>query len=107
MVGVMKPIRLIKITSTQDVNGRWVESESASYNIWASLLKNNSSRDVKNGQTSISNTIQFKMYARDLFDVTVSWRLEWSGRRYTVSGIDRIDERLFNVLITATANGKS
>ena len=39
MVGVMKPIRLIKITSTQDVNGRWVETESAAYNVWASLLK--------------------------------------------------------------------
>ena len=106
MVGIMKPIRLIKITSTQDVNGRWVETESAAYNVWASLLKTGSSRVVQNGQTSISNTIQFKMYAKG-FDISVNWRLVWAGRQYTVNGIDRIDEKLFNILITATANGKS
>ena len=106
MVGVMKPIRLIKITSTQDVNGRWVETESAAYNVWASLLKTGSSRSANNGQTSISNTIQFKMYAKEI-DISVKWRLVWAGRQYTVNGIDRIDEKLFNILITATANGKS
>ena len=58
MVGIMKPIRLIKITSSQDVNGRWTETESAAYNVWASLLKTGSSRSANNGQTSISNTIR-------------------------------------------------
>ena len=70
------------------------------------LLKTGSSRSANNGQTSISNTIQFKMYAKG-FDISVNWRLVWAGRQYTVNGIDRIDEKLFNVLITATANGKS
>ena len=47
MVGIMKPIRLMKITSSQDVNGRWTETESAAYNVWASLLKTGSSRVVQ------------------------------------------------------------
>ena len=70
-----------------------VETESAAYNVWASLLKTGSSRSANNGQTSISNTIQFKMYAKG-FGISVNWRLVWAGRQYTVSGIDRIDDLL-------------
>ena len=62
---------------------------------------------VQNGQTSISNTIQFKVFFKDDFDISGDWKLVWAGRQYTIQGIDRVDERRFNLLITATASGKS
>lgn len=107
MVGLMKPIRLIKMSSTQDVNGRWSETQAAAYNVFASLQKTSTGRTVNSGQTGISNTIQFKMYARELFNISAKWRIVYDGKLWTVTGIDKIDEKLFNTLITAVEHGKN
>ena len=107
MVGMMKPIRLIQRTSAQAADGRWVESTTNSYNIYAELQKTGSGRSVNNGQTSLTGTIQFKVFFKDDFDISGDWKLVWAGRQYTIQGIDRVDERRFNLLITATASGKS
>jgi SPP1 family predicted phage head-tail adaptor len=107
MVGLMKPIRLIQNTSAQNSDGRWVETAANSYNIFGELVKTGSGRSVNNGQTQFTNTIRFKIRFRDDFDVSGDWRLVWAGKQYTISGIDRVDEKRFNWEITATSSGKS
>jgi SPP1 family predicted phage head-tail adaptor len=100
VIGKMKPIRLIQYTSTQNGSGRWTETAANSYNIFGELVKTGGGRQVKEGQTKLTDSIRFKIFFREDFDLTGDWRLVWSGKEYTIERIDRIDERRFNWLIS-------
>ncbi|MGL6283959.1 MAG: phage head closure protein [Microcoleaceae cyanobacterium] len=100
-------IQLVQITNSQNSNGRTTETIANRYNLWATLVKQGSGRQVGTGQTQLQNTLQFKIYWRTTFDISGNWRLIWAGRQYTVSGIDRDGEQKFHYLITATSSNKS
>ena len=107
MVGMMKPIRLENRPSTKDSNGRWIAGTALKYNIWAEVTKDGSGRNVNNGQTQMSNSVSFKIWFNDTFSINTNWKIVYAGKRYTVTGVDRVNETRFNTLIKATAIGES
>jgi SPP1 family predicted phage head-tail adaptor len=105
MVGIMKPIRLESRPSTQDANGRWIAGTILKYNVWAEVTKDGSSRNVNNGQTQLSNSITLKIWFND--SLNTNWKIVYAGKRYTITGLDRVNEMRFNTLIKATEVGNN
>jgi len=101
MVGLMKPIRLERRLNSQDATGRWIAGTITKYNVWAEVSKVGASRNPGN-QTQLTGQVTFKMWFNNGLNLTTDWKVVYAGKRYTITGIDVLNEMRFNYLINAT-----
>lgn len=102
-IGKRKQVRIIPYTSAKNASGSFVETPGTGVNIWAKVENPSGSRGYQNGQTQMSNTRTFMVrFKFDLFP-DANWRLMYDGKLWTVTDIQKVDERKFYYLISATS----
>lgn len=105
MAGVAeyKPIKLEKFTTSVDANGDASQTVET-YTFWAEVTDNGGGRTQAEGKTNLTNTKTFKIWFRVNQFVNADWRIRYFGQTYSVSNIQRINEKRFNCQITASAS---
>lgn len=102
-IGVRKQIRLKQILVTASADGRNIESDGQSFSVWAEVTNPSGFRDYLNGQTQFGKTKRFLIRFRfDRFP-GVDWKIEYENKNWTVSEIQRVDEKNFYWQMTATS----
>lgn len=92
-------IRLEKYGIVKDGNGNAVESINSAYNRFAEVVRTGGFRSDSNGQTKLNNSIQFKVRFRPDWKISGMWKLIYNGSRYSITQIQRLNERRFNWII--------
>ena len=99
-VGNMKPIKLLKYTTSVDGNGDQSQTVQT-YTFWAEVTDNGGSRTQTDGRTNLSDGKTFKIWFRTSEFLNGDWKIRYFGQTYAVLNVQRIDEKRFNCLITA------
>jgi SPP1 family predicted phage head-tail adaptor len=102
-IGLRKPVKLIQIAVTVDADGRNIESNGLSFKTWAEVSEPSGFRDYLNGQTQMGSTKKFLVRFRfDQFP-NADWKIVYNGREWTVSEIQKVDEKQFYWSFRATS----
>lgn len=102
-IGNRKQIRLSQVLVTVDGNGRNIESVGANYSCWAEVTNPSGFRDYQNGQTQLGKTKRFLVRFRfDKFP-NADWKIEYENKDWTVTEIQKSDEKNFYWQLTATS----
>ncbi len=92
-------IRIEKWGQVKDGHGNALESLTIAYNLWAEPLRTGGNRSDTNGQTKLNNSVQFKIRFRPDWKISSMWKLVYSGMRYSITEIQRVNEKRFNWII--------
>lgn len=102
-IGQRKMIQLVYVANEQAAAGNWVEQPKENYNTWAEISNPSGFRDYMNGQTQLGETKKFKVRFRfDLFP-GADWKVKYMGKEWTVSEVQRDNEKKFYWLFRATS----
>lgn len=102
-IGKRLPARIIPYTTGRNASGSAIETAGTGINVWAEITSPSGFRAYQNGQTQLGNTRQFMIRFRfDLYP-NADWRLMYDGKLWTVTEIQKMDEKKFYYLITATS----
>lgn len=104
MAGVSKQIRLEKYVTAKDGSGNNTETVTK-YNLFAEVKRRGGSRVNQDGQTQLTQSIQFRVRFRPDFKPSGNWRVVFDGNRYTVQSIEKEKEDRFWWLITTESQG--
>lgn len=96
-------IRVEKWIAPKNATGDAVEQIQSAYNLWAEVLQSSGNRSDTNGQTKLNLSKQFKIRFRPDWVLGTGWKLVYLQKRYSITAIERIDEKRFNWII----NGES
>ena len=96
-------IRVEKWIAPKNANGDAQEQIEVAYNLWAEVLQSSGNRSDTNGQTKLNKSKQFKVRFRPDWDLSSAWKFVYLQKRYSITAIERIDEKRFNWII----NGES
>lgn len=102
-IGERKQIKLVQIAPAKGAEGNWNSEVETSFNTWAEISNTNPFRDYQNGQVQLGESKRFKVRFR--FDVYpgADWKVRYTGKDWTISGITRENEKSFYWIITASA----
>ena len=92
-------IRVEKWVVNKDANGNGIESIQKAYNLFAELVQQGDSRNDTAGQVRLTNSKQFKVRLRPDWKVDSKWKFLYLQKRYTITGIERVNEKRFNWII--------
>jgi SPP1 family predicted phage head-tail adaptor len=92
-------IRIEKWGQVKDGNGNSVESINTAYNMWAEPVRLGGNRSDTSGQTKLNNSVQFKIRFRPDWKITGMWKLIYNGMRYSITEIQKLNEKRFNWMI--------
>lgn len=92
-------IRVEKWAAVKDANGNRVEGIQKAYNLWAELVQTGNGRTDTAGQTRLTNSKQFKIRFRPDWNIGSGWKILYLQKRYTITGIERLNEKRFNWLV--------
>ena len=93
-------IRVEKWVVNKDYNGNMVEGIQQSYNLWAELIGvGGNQRTDTAGQVRLTKVKQFKVRFRPDWKVDSKWKFLYLQKRYTITGIERLNEKRFNWII--------
>lgn len=92
-------IRVEKWVVTRDYNGNAIEGIQQAYNLWAELVQQGGGRIDTAGQVRLTNSKQFKIRFRPDWKLTGSWKFKYLQKRYTITEIERLNEKRFNWII--------
>lgn len=102
-IGERKQVNLVQLLSSKAANGNWVTTEGIRFSSWAEITNPSGFRDYQNGQTQLGTTKRFKIRFRfDQFP-NCDWKINYDGRDWTISEKQKLDEKRFYWLITATS----
>ena len=94
-----KQIRIEKWGAVKDAKGDMKESILVAYNMWAEPVKISGSLSQTIGQTKLNNQVRFKIRFRPDWHINSAWKIDYLSQRYTITNIQRIDEKRFNWII--------
>jgi len=92
-------IRVEKWAAPKDYSGDAKESIEQAYNLWAEILNSSGSRSDTNGQMKLNKTKTFKIRFRPDWKLSGEWKLKYLQKRYSITSIERINEKRFNWLV--------
>jgi len=92
-------IRVEKWVVNKDANGNMIEAIQRAYNLGAELVQQGGGRIDTAGQTRLTNNKQFKIRFRPDWKLTGSWKFKYLQKRYTITNIERVNEKRFNWII--------
>lgn len=96
-IGGMKKIKLNEYTVSGKDN---LESLANSYPIWAEVVETGGSRSFDGG-VNLTKSKTFRIYFKPDWVVNGDWTITYYGRVYTISNIERINEKRFNWIVSA------
>jgi hypothetical protein len=100
-VGNYKPIQLVRYTITFNESGD--PTQQAQYwNAWAEVSDNGGGRSQVDGRTTLSSSKTFKIWFRTNTILIGEWKILYFGDTYAITNIQRIDEKRFNLLVSAS-----
>lgn len=102
-IGQRKRVTLSQVVVTQDSNGRNIESQGPVYNTWAEVSNPSGFRAYLNGQTQLGKTKLFKLRFRFDKHPNADWKIVYDSKDWTVSDIQRIEEKSFYWELTGTS----
>lgn len=94
-----KQIQVEKWGAVKDANGNAKELIIANYSRWAEPVRLSGNRSDSNGQTTLNKQVRFKIRFRPDWKLSAAWKIIYLGERYTITSIQRIDEKRYNWLI--------
>lgn len=105
-IGARKPIELIMFAVSKTTAGNWVtdENKGVSFKTWAEITNSGSSRNYAQ-QTQLEKTKRFLVRFRFDKYPNADWKIRYNGQDYTVSDIDKVDEKKFYWSILASCSG--
>lgn len=101
-IGNYKPIKIYQIISEQNADGDMIENTAVLFTAWAEVEDVSGSSTLQNGKTNLQDTKTFKVYFRNNMVLTTNFIIQYYGKIYEISNIQRIAEKRFNYLLTAT-----
>lgn len=105
-VGIRKQVQLVQVVTSKATAGNWTDNvEGLRFGIWAEITNPSGFRDYQNGQTQLGNTKRFKVRFRFDKYPGADWKVKYEGKDWTISSIQRVDEKKFYWLITAQSKG--
>lgn len=102
-IGSYKPVKLVKYTITKDVKGNNVEAIEARYRMWADVSDSGGGRSTERGQVNLNTTKVFLIHFRPDWKLNADWKIQYYGKEYSISSIERVNEKRFNWRVTANA----
>ncbi len=96
-------IRVEKWIAPKNSTGDAEEQIAQAYNLWAEIVASSPTRTDTNGQTKLNKSKQFKIRFRPDWVLSSVWKIVYLQKRYSITGIERINEKRFNWII----NGES
>lgn len=96
-------IRVEKWIAPKDAKGDAKERIEVSYNLWADIVSSSGNRSDSAGQTKLNKSKTFKVRFRPDWKLSGVWKFVYLGKRYSITSIERINERRFNWIV----NGES
>lgn len=104
-IGQRRPIELVQIVSAKDSAGRWQSSEGEVFQTWADVASVSGFREYQVGQTQLGETKTFQVRFRFNKYPNCDWKVRYDGKVWTVSEIEKVNEKQFYWLLRATTRG--
>jgi len=102
-IGNRKPVQVEAYKSEQNASGSNIEAVQYRANTWAEVDNPSGFRAYQNGQTQLGSTKSFLIRFRfDRFP-DCNWRIKYNNKLWTVTEIQRVDEKKFYYRLTASA----
>lgn len=98
-IGQRQPIKLVQIAVTIIGNGRNIESEGISFQTWAEISNPSVFRDYLYGQTQMGKTKNFLVRFRFDKYPNADWKVIYNGVQWTISQIQKVNEKPFYWLL--------
>lgn len=98
-----KMIRIENWIAPKDVKGDAKERIEYARNFWAEVEDQGGNRSNDQGRSRLNKSMQFRIRFRPDWKLTGTWKIIYLGKRYTITNIERINEKRFNWLV----NGES
>jgi len=92
-------IRVEKWVAYKDAAGDAKERVDISYTLFAEILSSSGNRSDTNGQMKLNKTKTFKIRFRPDWKLSGEWKLRYLQKRYSITSIERINEKRFNWLV--------
>lgn len=102
-IGQRKQVQLVQLLVAQDTDGRNKEQEGDKFGVWAEISNPSGFRSYLNGQTQMGNTKNFLIRFRFNKYPNCDWKIRYEGKDWTITNIEKVDEKRFYWQMTATA----
>lgn len=106
-IGQQKKIQLVKMQVQTGVTGRRVEGAFQTYNLWAEISNVSGARDYLGNQTQFTNSKRFKVRFKFNLHPNCDWKVIYNGQEYTVTELNRMDEKRFYWQFVGTAKSNT
>lgn len=100
-IGSLKMVKLYEYTFERSVNGDLQETKALRAKTYAQVSDNGGVRSETSGQTVLDDTKVFLIRWRSDWALKGTWRVRYFGKDYTISKIERVNEKRFNWRIIA------
>ena len=100
-IGDYKMVRLYEYTFERSVTGDLQETKALRAKKYAVVEDNGGGRSNNNGLTTLDDTKVFLIRWKPDWSIKGTWRVRYFGKDYTISKIERINEKRFNWRIIA------
>ena len=101
-IGDMKRIQVVKITPSQGVNGRNINTKSK-YTYWAEVTRLSGGRNYQNSQTQLNDGYRFRIRYNETIDPSASYSVVYNGMQFTVTSVYRENEKKFYWILDTQA----
>lgn len=102
-IGQRIKVQLVQILVGQDGEGRNREQEGDKYGVWAEINNPSGFRVYTAGQTQLGKTKDFLIRFRFDKHIDCNWKIRYEGKDWTVTEIQRRNEKRFYWQMTATS----
>lgn len=102
-IGQRKQVQLVQLLVAQDTDGRNKEQEGDKFGVWAEISNPSGFRLYAQGQTQMGNTKNFLIRFRINKYPDCNWKIRYEGKDWTITNIEKVDEKRFYWQMTATA----
>ncbi|MBL7739049.1 MAG: phage head closure protein [Chitinophagaceae bacterium] len=96
-------MQLVQLLVAQDTDGRNKEQEGDKFGVWAEISNPSGFRSYANGQTVMGNTKNFLIRFKINKYPDCNWKIRYEGKDWTITNIEKVDEKRFYWRMTATA----
>lgn len=101
-VGKMKRIQLLKAVYSKKVGGS-NETDFDRYTYYAEVVRGSGGRNYQNSQTQLGSSYTFRVRYNSLIDPNSKYSLVYDGKQFTVTSVERENEKDFYWIIKAEA----